>query len=70
MTEKYLRVGQADGTSLDPKGIVKFLIEINNNQFKHFSLSVKILNSLYFLEWILPNDIKLELIGIIPEHHT
>ena len=35
MIEKYLKVGQADGTSLGPKGLVKLLIEINDNHFKH-----------------------------------
>ena len=30
MTEKHLKVGQADGTSL-----VRFLIEINNNHIEH-----------------------------------
>ena len=35
MIEKHLNVGQADGTSLGPKGLVKLLIEINNNHFQH-----------------------------------
>ena len=35
MTKKHLKVGQADGTSLGPKGLVRFLIEINNNHFEH-----------------------------------
>ena len=38
MTEKHLKVGQADGTSLSPKGLVKLLIKINNNHFKHLSI--------------------------------
>ena len=35
MVEKHLRLGQVDGTSLGLKGLVKLLIEINNNHFKH-----------------------------------
>ena len=36
MTKKDLRVGQADGTSLGPKGLVRLLIEIiNDNHFEH-----------------------------------
>ena len=35
MIEKHLRVSQADGTILGTKGLVKLLIEINNNDFKH-----------------------------------
>ena len=35
MIEKHLKVGQADGTNLGPKGLVKHLIKINNNHFKH-----------------------------------
>ena len=35
MVEKNLRVGQADGTSLGTKGLVKLLIEINDNHFEH-----------------------------------
>ena len=35
MTKKHLKVGQADGTSLGPKGIVRLLIKINNNHFEH-----------------------------------
>ena len=35
MIEKHLRIDQADGTSLGPKGLVKLLIEINNNHFEH-----------------------------------
>ena len=35
MVKKYLTVGQADGTSLGLKGLVKLLIKINNNHFKH-----------------------------------
>ena len=34
MIEKHLKVGQADGTSLGPRGLVKLLIEINKH-FKH-----------------------------------
>ena len=34
MAEKHLSVGQADGTSLGPKDLVKLLIEINNNYFE------------------------------------
>ena len=33
--EEHLRVGQADGTSLGPKAIVKPQIKINNNHFEH-----------------------------------
>ena len=35
MVEKHLRLGQADGTSLGAKGLVKLLIEIDNNHFEH-----------------------------------
>ena len=35
MIEKHLKVGHADGTSLGPKGLVKLLIKINKNHFKH-----------------------------------
>ena len=35
MTKKHLKVGQADGTSLGPNGLVRLLIEINNNYFEH-----------------------------------
>ena len=35
MTKKHLKVGQADGTSLGPKGLVRLLIEINDNYFEH-----------------------------------
>ena len=35
MVEKHLKVGQADGTSLGPKGLVKLLIEIYNNHVEH-----------------------------------
>ena len=35
MVEKHLRVGQAGGTSLGPKGLVKLLIEINDNHLEH-----------------------------------
>ena len=35
MLEKNLRVGQADGTCLGLKGLVKPLIEINDNHFEH-----------------------------------
>ena len=70
MVEKHLRVGQADGTSLGVKGQVKLLIEIYNKHFEHLCIVCQILNNLYFLEWILPNNIKLESIGIILEHHS
>ena len=70
MTKKHLRVGQADGTSLGPKGLVRLLIEINEITLNICSLSVKISNNPYYLEWILPNVIKLELIEIIQEHYT
>ena len=33
--KKHLRVGQADGTSLGQKGLVKLLIIINDNPFEH-----------------------------------
>ena len=35
MIEKQLKVGQADGTSLGPRGLVKLLIKINSNHIKH-----------------------------------
>ena len=35
IVEMQLQVGQADGTSLCHKGIVKALLEINNKQFEH-----------------------------------
>ena len=35
MIEKHLKVDQTDGTCLGPKGLVKLLIEININHFKH-----------------------------------
>ena len=35
MTKKHLRVGQADGTRLGPKGLVRLLIKINDNHFEH-----------------------------------
>ena len=35
ITKKHLRVGQADGTRLGPKGLVRLLIEINDNHFEH-----------------------------------
>ena len=35
MTKKHLRVSQADRTSLGPKGLIRLLIEINNNHFEH-----------------------------------
>ena len=35
MIENHLKVGQADGISLGPKGLVKLLIEINNNHFEY-----------------------------------
>ena len=35
MTKKHLRVGQADGTRLSPKYLVRLLIEINDNHFEH-----------------------------------
>ena len=35
MIKKHLKVGQPDGTSLGPKGLVRLLIEINNNYFEH-----------------------------------
>ena len=40
MIEMHQRMGQADGTSLGPKDLVKHLIEINNNHFEHFVLCV------------------------------
>ena len=69
MMKKHLQVGQADGTGLGSKGLVRLLIERNDNHLEHL-LSVKISNNLYYLECILPNVIKLESIGIIQEHHT
>ena len=38
MTKKHLRVGQGDGTSLGPKGLVRLLIKINDNHFEHLSI--------------------------------
>ena len=35
MIEKHLKVGQADGTSLGTRGLVKLLIKINNIHFEH-----------------------------------
>ena len=35
MIEKHLKVGQADGTTQGLKGLVKLLIEIYNNHFRH-----------------------------------
>ena len=35
LTKKYLRLGQADGTSIGPKGLVRRLLEINDNHFEH-----------------------------------
>ena len=35
MIKKHLKVGQAYGTSLGPNGLVRLLIEINNNHFEH-----------------------------------
>ena len=35
MTKKHLRVGQADVTSLHPKGLVRLLIKINDNHFEY-----------------------------------
>ena len=35
MTKKHLRVGHTDGTSLDPKGLVRILIKINENHLEH-----------------------------------
>ena len=35
MVKRHLKVGQADGTSLGPKGLVRLLIKINNNHFEH-----------------------------------
>ena len=35
MIKKHLNVGQADGTSLGPKCLVRLLIKINNNYFEH-----------------------------------
>ena len=69
MTKKHLRVGQADGISLGPKGLVRLLTKINDNHFEHLFI-VKILNNPYYSEWILPNIIKLEFIWIIQKHHT
>ena len=31
-------MGKADGTSLGPKGLVRLLIEINDNHFEHLSI--------------------------------
>ena len=35
MTKMHLRVGQVDGTSLGPKGLVRLLNKINDNHFEH-----------------------------------
>ena len=70
MVEKHLRVGQADGTSLGPEGLVKLLIEINNNHFKHLFIVCQKLKQPLLFGMDFPNDIKSELIRIIPEHHT
>ena len=58
MTKKHLRVGQAYGTSLGPKGLVKLLIKINDNHVEHLFIVCQNLKQLYYLEWILPNVIK------------
>ena len=41
MTKQCLRVGQVDMTSLGPKGLVKLLIEINDNHFEHLFIVSK-----------------------------
>ena len=70
MIEKYLKVGQADGTRLGPKGLVKLLIEINNNHFKHLFIVCQNFKQPVLLQMDLPNVIKLELTVIIQEHCT
>ena len=35
MMKIHLRVGQADGTSLGPRGLVRLLIKIIDNHFEH-----------------------------------
>ena len=70
MIKRHLKVGQEDGTSLGPKGLLRPLIEINNNYFEHLFIVCQNLKQLYYMEWILTNVIKLELIGTIQQHHT
>ena len=61
MVEKNLRVGQADGTCLGLKDLVKVLIEINDNHFEHLFIVCQHVKNLYSLVWILHNDTKLGL---------
>ena len=44
MVDKNVRVGQAGGTSLGLKSLVKLLIEINNNHFEHLFIVCQHLN--------------------------
>ena len=55
MVEMQLCIGQADGTSLCPKGVVKVLLEINNKQFEHMfvvcqNLGQPLLLAMYFAQ--------------------
>ena len=65
MIEKHLKVGQADGASLGPKGLIKLLFEINNNHSKHLFIVCQNPKQL-----LLFGIIKSESIGIMQEHHT
>ena len=70
MIEKQLKVGQADGTSLGPKGLVKLLIEINNNHFEHLFIVCQNLKQRLLFGMDFVQCYKLELIEILQEHHT
>ena len=50
MIEKDLKVGQADGTSLGPKVLVKPLIEVNSNHFEHLFIVCQNLKQPLLLE--------------------
>ena len=70
MIEMHLKVGQADGTSLGPKGLVKHLIEINNNHFEHLFIVCQNFKKPLLFGMDFAQHYKIGLIGIIQEHHT
>ena len=65
MIKKHLKVGQADGTSLGPKGLVRLLVKINNNYFEHLFIVCQNLKQPLLFGMDFPNVIKMELTGTI-----
>ena len=61
---------QADGTRLGPKGLVRLLIEINNNHFEHLFIVCQNLKQPLLFGIGFAQCNKMELIGTIQEHHT